>query len=101
MSARWRRTRSLCACSTRPTFAVSGLASDRVAARDIGRGRTGYVSHAAVTAVTTHRIDAVSLPMLPVTRAAMPAWPDTKPEDDPLGAARGIVFSLLFSVPAW
>ena len=43
----------------------------------------------------------MSLPMLPVSRAAMPAWPETKPEDDPLSAARGIVFSVLFSLPAW
>lgn len=43
----------------------------------------------------------MSLPMIPISQGQMPPWPETKPQGDPLAPARGIVFSVLFSLPAW
>ena len=43
----------------------------------------------------------MSTPILPTPNAALPAWPDTCPEDDPILAARGVLYSVVFSLPFW
>jgi hypothetical protein len=54
-----------------------------------------------VTVVTGIRVFDVSTPILPTPNAALPAWPDTCPEDDPILAARGVLYSVVFSLPFW
>jgi hypothetical protein len=39
--------------------------------------------------------------MMPVREAQLPAWPETRPDDDPVLAARGIVYSVMLSLPFW
>jgi hypothetical protein len=39
--------------------------------------------------------------MISVADAELPAWPETSPPDDPMLAARGVVFSMGLSLPFW
>jgi hypothetical protein len=39
--------------------------------------------------------------MTPVRVVQFPAWPDTCPDDDPMLAARGVVFTVILSLPFW
>jgi hypothetical protein len=43
----------------------------------------------------------VSLPMISVCDGEFPAWPDTQPDDDPMLAARGVVYTMGLSLPFW
>jgi hypothetical protein len=54
-----------------------------------------------VTIVTPARVSFVSIPMMPLSESQLPAWPETSPEDDPMLAARGIVYSVVLSLPFW
>lgn len=54
-----------------------------------------------MTVGTPARVLLVSIPMVPLTESQLPAWPEARPEDDPMLAARGIVYSVVLSLPFW
>lgn len=43
----------------------------------------------------------MSLPMISVADGEFPSWPETSPEDDPMLAARGVVYTMGLSLPFW
>jgi hypothetical protein len=54
-----------------------------------------------VTRVTEAKIFDVSRSMISVVDGDLPSWPETSPSDDPILAARGVVYSMGLSLPFW
>ena len=43
----------------------------------------------------------MSLPIIAPAEGEFRSWPETSPKDDPMLAARGVVYAMALSLPFW